>query len=315
VDDLSLGLALLAFVGALALSAALVWMSISIAHRYDIVDHPDGARKVQAYAIPKLGGVAIAIAFSAMALLVLSRGDQPLVLAEALWILLPSIAAAAVGYIDDKRGLSPVVRLLLQGLVGLAIALALRNTVMITDNSWINAAIVVLWVMALINGVNLLDNSDGLAGATVLASALIASAVAAVGGQILISLLGLALAGTAAGFLVHNWNPARVYMGDSGAYFLGTLLAALTLQLNVAYANPPLTLLIPILVAALPLLDTTFVITSRLRRGIHPFTAGRDHLSHRLQGAGLSVRGSVFTLQAIMLVSGIGAFTIALSYR
>ncbi|MDP2014954.1 MAG: MraY family glycosyltransferase [Actinomycetota bacterium] len=305
----------MAFFGALALSAALVWLSIAIAHRYDIVDHPDGGRKVQAYAIPKLGGVAIAIAFSASALLVLSRGDEPVVLEEALGILLPAIAAAAIGYVDDKRGLSPAIRLLLQGLVGLSIAFALRNTVMITDNQWINGVIVILWVMALINGVNLLDNSDGLAGATVLVSALIASAVAAACGQILIALLGFALAGTAAGFLVYNWNPARVYMGDSGAYFLGTLLAALTLQLKVAYADVPVTLLIPILVAALPLLDTTFVIVSRMRRGIHPFTAGRDHLSHRLQGAGMSVRSSVFTLEAIMLAAGIGAFALTLVYR
>lgn len=315
MDDLAPAFALLAFFGALALSAALVWVSIAIAHRYDIVDHPDGGRKVQAFAIPQLGGVAIAIAFSASALLVLSRGDQPLVLEEALGILLPSIAAAAIGYVDDKRGLSPAIRLLLQGLVGLSIALALRNTVMITDNVWINGVIVILWVMALINGVNLLDNSDGLAGATVLVSALIASAVAAACGQVLIALLGFALAGTAAGFLVYNWNPARVYMGDSGAYFLGTLLAALALQLKVAYAHVPMTLLIPILVAALPLLDTTFVIVSRRRRGIHPFTAGRDHLSHRLQSAGMSVRSSVFTLEAIMLAAGIGAFALTLVYR
>jgi len=315
VESLTIASAALVFFGALALSAILVWGSIAIAHRYEILDRPDGQRKLQAYAIPKLGGVAIAVAFSACSLLLLAPGDHPDVLTEALGILVPAIAAAAIGYADDKRGLTPGLRLLLQGCVGLAIAFALRDTVQITGSAALDAALVILWVMILINGVNLLDNSDGLAGATVLVSSLAASAVAAICGQILIAALGLALAGTAAGFLMHNWNPARVYMGDSGAYFLGTMLAALTLQMKVSYSNLPWTLLIPILVAALPLVDTSYVVISRLRRGIHPFTAGRDHLSHELQRAGMGVRGSVVALETLVVLSGVSAYAITLANR
>lgn len=307
--------AALVFLGALALSAILVRASITIAHRYEILDAPDGERKLQNYAIPKLGGVAIAVAFTGCSLILLAPSEHPIVIVEALGILLPAIAAAAVGYVDDKRGLVPGVRLALQAVVGLAIAISLNGTVNITGSQIIDSLIVVIWVMALINGVNLLDNSDGLAGATVLVSSLIAAAVAAVFGQVVIASLGLALAGTAAGFLVLNWNPARVYMGDSGAYFLGTMLAALTLQLKVAYVDLPWTLLIPILVAALPLVDTTYVIISRLRRGIHPFTAGRDHLSHELQRAGMGVRGSVLTLESFVLVTGAAAFALTLANR
>ncbi len=315
MSSLTIFSAIIVFLGALALSAVLVRVSITVAHRYEILDAPDGNRKLQVYAIPKLGGVAIAVAFTGCSLILLAPSEHPVVITEALGILLPAIAAAAVGYIDDKRGLIPSVRLALQGVIGLAIAFALRDTVNITGSDLLDAAIVVLWVMMLINGVNLLDNSDGLAGATVLVSSLAAAAVAAVCGQIVIAALGLALAGTAAGFLVLNWNPARVYMGDSGAYFLGTMLAALTLQLKIAYADLPWTLLIPILVASLPLVDTTYVIISRLRRGIHPFTAGRDHLSHQLQRAGMGVRGSVLALESFVLLTGALAFGLTLAVR
>ena len=315
MSSLTLVSAALVFLGALALSAILVRGSITIAHRYEIVDAPDGERKLQNYAMPKLGGVAIAVAFTGCSLIMLAPSEHPVVITEALGILLPAIVAAAVGYVDDKRGLVPSVRLALQAVVGLAIALSLQGTVHITGSTVIDAAIVIIWVMALINGVNLLDNSDGLAGATVLVSSLFAAAVAAVFGQVVIAALGLALAGTAAGFLVLNWNPARVYMGDSGAYFLGTMLAALTLQLKVAYVDLPWTLLIPILVAALPLVDTTYVVISRLRRGVHPFTAGRDHLSHQLQGAGMGVRGSVLTLESFVVLTGAAAFALTLAHR
>ena len=201
-------------------------------------------------------------------------------------------------------------RLALQACVGAAIALTLRDTVSISNFSLVNVIVTILWVMALINGVNLLDNSDGLAGATVLICALTSAAVGFISGQILISALGIALSGTAAGFLVHNWNPARVYMGDSGAYFFGTMLAVLTLQLKVTNEHPPWTLAIPILLVSLPLVDTAYVAVSRLRRGLHPFTAGRDHLSHRIQQTGISVSRSVFILMALPCITGSAAIAL-----
>ena len=314
MSSLNLWLALLVFLGALAVSSLLVWFSIAFAHRYDVLDRPDGARKFQAYAIPKLGGVAIAVTFSVASLLVLSRSEYPVVIKNAVGLLVPAIAAATIGYADDKRGLSPNLRLALQACVGAAIAFTLRDTIGLTDIPLVNAAVTILWVMALINGVNLLDNSDGLAGATVMICALASSAVAFISGQILISALGLALAGTAAGFLVHNWNPARVYMGDSGAYFFGTMLAVLTLQLKVTYEHPPWTLAIPLLLVSLPLVDTGFVAVSRLLRGLHPFTAGRDHLSHRIQQTGVSVSGSVVILEALPVITGAAAIAITYAY-
>ncbi|MFA7324164.1 MAG: MraY family glycosyltransferase [Candidatus Nanopelagicales bacterium] len=298
------------FLGAFILSGFLVWLSIAIAYRYEVFDRPDGLRKLQTRPIPKLGGVAVSIAFSATALAVVFRGENSFVRNEALGILLPAVAAAVVGYVDDKRGLSAALRLALQAAIGLAVAWSLSNSVHITGSTIVDCTLMVLWIMTLINGVNLLDNSDGLAGATVLISSLAASVVAGISGQYLIAALGCALAGTAAGFLLLNWNPARVYLGDAGAYFLGTMLAALTLQLKVTYANEPWTLAVPLLLASLPLIDTGFVVVSRTRNGIHPFTAGRDHLSHRLQRSGLSVGSSVLSLAVILLVTGLAAIAI-----
>ena len=155
----------------------------------------------------------------------------------------------------------------------------------------------------MVNGINLLDNSDGLAGATVLVSALGASIIAIVFGQLFNSLLGLALVGVCVGYLWHNWHPATVYMGDSGAYFLGFLLATLVIRLRPDSMQPMWGALIALLLVALPIVDTTYVVVKRLRAGIHPFTAGRDHLSHVLQDRGRSVPGSVLLLQGVLVCS------------
>jgi len=138
-----------------------------------------------------------------------------------------------------------------------------------------------------------------------------AAVIAAMFGQNLVWVLALALGGAALGFLVHNWFPARVYMGDAGAYFLGFLLAVLTVRLRPDQASSIEGIAIAVLLVLLPIVDTTYVVIQRLRRGVHPFTAGRDHLSHVLQGVGLSVPQSVLALQALLLISVGGAVTLA----
>jgi UDP-GlcNAc:undecaprenyl-phosphate GlcNAc-1-phosphate transferase len=165
--------------------------------------------------------------------------------------------------------------------------------------------------LVLVNGINLLDNSDGLAATTVFVAAAGATVIAAHNGQILVSLLGVALAGASLGFLFHNWFPARVYMGDAGAYFLGFMLAVLTVRLRPEGSSALEGVVIALLLAALPIVDTTFVVISRLKRGIHPFTAGRDHLSHRLQARGRSVPASVLILQSVLVLTTLGAIAIS----
>jgi len=302
---------LLVGLAAAILSGGVVWASIRLSHRYAVYDHPDDDRKTQVVPIPRLGGLAVVIAFVVSVLLALSLLGRWNQVALAASVLVPALGMAFVGFLDDKRSLAPYPRLAMQaGLAGLAFLMGSR--IQVFGNVWIDGLLFVLWALILINGINLLDNSDGLAATTVMVSSVGATIVAAMSGQILISLMGAALAGVSLGFLFHNWFPARVYMGDAGAYFLGFMLAVLTVRLRPEGSSPVEGVLIAILLALLPILDTTFVVVSRLRRGVHPFTAGRDHLSHRLQARGLSVPASVLVLQVVLVASTASAVVIAL---
>ena len=289
-------------VGAAVLSGLAVAVSIQIANRVGLHDHPDGGRKVQQRPVPKLGGVAIALSFSVAAvgaLLVAGRTDT---VGLAAAVLVPALVAAVIGYVDDARTIQPVLRLVLQAGIGV-LAWVLGTRVEVFGIAWLDLILTVLWLMVLINGINLLDNSDGLAATTVLVSALGASVIAIMFGQELISLLGLALVGVCIGYLWHNWYPARVYMGDAGAYFLGAMLASLIIGVRPSTVSPWVGVVLALLLTALPILDTSYVVIKRLRAGIHPFTAGRDHLAHVLQDEGRSVAGSVLTLQAGLFVT------------
>ena len=302
---------LLVGVAAAVLSGGVVWASIRLAHRYAVYDHPDQDRKTQVVPIPRLGGLAVVIAFVVSVLAALSLLGRWNQVALAASVLIPALGMALVGFLDDKKSLAPYPRLAMQaGLAALAIVLGTR--IQVFGNVWIDGLLFILWALILINGINLLDNSDGLAATTVMVGAVGATIIAALSGQILISLMGAALAGVSLGFLFHNWFPARVYMGDAGAYFLGFMLAVLTVRLRPEGSLPLEGVIIAILLALLPILDTTFVVISRLRRGIHPFTAGRDHLSHRLQARGRSVPVSVLILQGVLVVSTASAVVIAL---
>jgi UDP-GlcNAc:undecaprenyl-phosphate GlcNAc-1-phosphate transferase len=297
-------------VGAAVLSGLTVYASIQVAHRLGIHDHPDGGRKIQDRPIPKLGGLAVALAFSLSAVAVLLLAGRPDAAGLAVGVLLPALLAAAVGYADDLRHLRPRVRLALQAALGL-LAWILGTRIELTGVLAVDLVLTLVWFMVVVNGINLLDNSDGLAGSTVLLSSLGASLIAVMFGQELVSLLGFALVGVCIGYLWHNWHPARVYMGDSGAYFLGFLLASLVIRLRPESVPQATGAIIAILLVALPLLDTGYVVVKRLRAGIHPFTAGRDHLAHVLQGQGRSVPTSVIALQSVLAVTTLLAVGIA----
>ena len=300
--------------GSAILSTIVVDVSIRMSHRLAAYDHPDGERKTQDRPIPKLGGVAVALALTTSVIAVLLVTSRFQALGLALSVLFPALLAALIGFLDDRQALTPYIRLAMQAGVA-ALAWVLGTRLSITGIVALDALILVLWVLVLINGINLLDNSDGLAGATVLISSFGAAVIAVMYGQILVSILGFAIAGVTVGFLWHNWFPAKVYMGDAGAYFLGFLLAILTVRLKPTEAPVQVGVLIAILLVLVPLFDTTFVVINRLRQGIHPFTAGRDHLSHVLQARNLSVAWSVAALQLLGVAGVGGAVILAAAYR
>lgn len=301
-------------VGSTLLSGLVVAASIRLAHRFAAYDHPDGGRKIQAMPIPKLGGLAVSLAFTACTFGVLAVTQRPGDLPLAMTALLPALGGAVVGYVDDRRNLNPYLRLALQGALAL-FAWALGTRLAVTDNPLLDGVLVVIWIVVIVNGINLLDNSDGLAGTTVLVSALGASVIGLMFGQQLVSLLGFALVGVCIGYLWHNWYPATVYMGDSGAYFLGFLLAILVTRLRPETLPPLIAILVAVLLVLLPLIDVPYVVFKRLRAGVHPFTAGRDHLSHVLQGRGASVPVSVLLLQLILVAGVLAAIALVAVFQ
>ena len=302
--------ALVVLIGSFAISWVSVDLSIRAAKRVNAYDHPDGGRKVQERPIPRLGGLAIAGAF----ILIIAIGlmvTGSLGFALALGVLTPALVAAAIGFADDRWHLNPYLRLGSQAGVGL-LAWALGTRVAVTGLPAVDLAVTVVWVMVIINGINLLDNSEGLAASTILVMGIGSSVIAAMFGQALVSLFGVVLVGVSLGYLRHNWHPAKVYMGDSGAYFLGSLAAMLLIRLTPENAPGWGGVAIVVLLALLPLVDTAYVTVKRIARGVHPFTAGRDHLSHRLQDRGSTVPGSVLLLQIVSVGGAVAAIAFAM---
>lgn len=299
------------FATSLAVSAIFVNASRRIAFRVGALDHPDSERKVQGTPIPRLGGLAVAASLGVVwvtASLIFIGVDS---VGAILGIMVPAILIAYLGLIDDRHNLNPWIRLFAQALIA-SLAWIGGTRITITSNSLIDALIFILWVLVIVNALNLLDNSDGLAGATVLVASFASACIALIFGQIFVSALGFALAGVAAGFLWHNWFPAKVYLGDSGAYFLGFLLAILVVRLRPEGLPPAQAISIALLLCALPLADLCYVVIRRVSTGIHPFTAGRDHLSHTLQRRKLSVPNAVVVLMMFTLLTSSLAVLLAI---
>ena len=271
-----------------------------LAIRLNVVDNPDQGHKTHRTPIPYLGGVAIILGVLAVTLFSLtaySMSTANMVL--ALSLLLPAISLGLIGLVDDIRNLSPWPRFVAQSVAGLltAILLIITDTVgSPTGSVLVDAMITISWIVGITNSINFFDNLDGGASGTVAITSIALLILALQGEQYLIAALAAVLAGATSGFLLWNKPPARIYMGDAGALFLGLLIASLVVRLDTNPINSFATFSIPILLLAVPIMDTSVAILSRLRRGISPFQGGKDHLSHRLMRSGLSKRLSVISL-------------------
>jgi UDP-GlcNAc:undecaprenyl-phosphate GlcNAc-1-phosphate transferase len=261
--------------------------------------------------VPYLGGVAIALGISLITLGAVFVGadnfagennDQLKDL--ALTVLLPALVLGAMGLFDDLRSLSPWPRLITQTLVGTIVAFvivengtigtpfgnggALEQGLNTNNGSWINTAVTILWIVGICNSINFFDNLDGAASGAVAIAALGVFVIAFDRGQELVSALSIVTAGATIGFLMWNKSPAKIYMGDAGALFLGIIISVATIRLNPGITPTWQSLAIPVILLAVPLLDTCVAVFSRLARGLSPLTGGKDHLSHRLVRAGLT---------------------------
>ena len=298
-----LALATFVFVG------ALTPIMRKLAIRIGAVDAPNQARKVQIEPVPYLGGVAIVVGVLVATYTTVFIKDKDIGLAST--VLIPALIMGIMGLVDDLRGLPPWPRLITQTLVGVAVAALLIATDTIGTPSQIfivDAIITTLWIVGICNSINFFDNLDGGAAGTVVVISVFTFLIAFDRGQIMISALSIVTAGATAGFLIWNRPPAKIYMGDAGALFLGIIVAVLTIRLNPEIEPNWKSLSIPLFLLAVPLLDTTVAVTSRISRGISPFTGGRDHLSHRLMRKGLHRRAAAISLWALAGVYGLTAY-------
>lgn len=270
-----------------------------------ILDNPS-ARKIHSAPVPLMGGAAIYVAFIAALAL---WGERSYV-NEVVGIFVGATLVSIVGALDDSRGMGSYLKLLFQ--VAAAFILILSGVQVRLFHSFLDVLLTLLWVVGITNAFNLLDNMDGLSSGVATIAAAFFTLLAAMSDQYLVGTLAAALCGACIGFLVYNWNPARVFMGDTGSLFLGFLLAAVGIKLRFPANSAGITWMIPILVLALPVFDTTLVFFSRLRRGKNPLTtAGKDHVSHRLARRTGSQREAV--LLCYLITGGTGLASIFLT--
>ena len=279
-------------IAAFALTGLLTWPVRALAIRLGAMDAPNLARKSQAEPVPYLGGLAIALGITVVTFVAVFVGDQNENLTDlAFTVLVPALSLGLMGLVDDLRSLSPWPRLITQSLVGSVVAFIIVQGGTIGTpfgTSTLNTAVTIFWIVGICNSINFFDNLDGAASGAVAIAALGVFFIAFDRGQELVSALSIVTAGATIGFLMWNKSPAKIYMGDAGALFLGVIISVATIRVNPGIVPTWKSLLIPIMLLAVPLLDTCVAVFSRLARGLSPLTGGKDHLSHRMVRAGLS---------------------------
>ena len=286
-----------------------------VASRYGVVDSPSESHKTHKNPVPYLGGVGIAIGVVGVTFLASFVSDfsrETFLLAST--VLIPAIIMGIVGLIDDLRKLSPWPRFITQSLFGIAISVFLVATNTLGSpfgNKWIDIPITTLFIVGITNSINFFDNIDGGASGSLAIAAIFLFILSFQGGQILIASLSVVLAGATLGFLLWNKPPARIYMGDTGALFLGILIASLAIRFDPNPIDRIASFAIPLLLLAIPILDTSVAVTSRIKRRISPFQGGKDHLSHRLMRIGFNKRQSVLILWIGSIL--FASFTLAIS--
>jgi UDP-GlcNAc:undecaprenyl-phosphate/decaprenyl-phosphate GlcNAc-1-phosphate transferase len=323
-------LAVVVFAGASATAAAAVAPSRALAVRYRVIDDP-GPRKVHSAPTPRAGGIAVFVSFTLVVAIGYALAPRlpelpwvrsflptsSLVLHDAyrvanklLALIAGSTLAFLVGLADDvSQGRFPVWAKFGGQLLGAAILIAAGVTTSFLPFEWMNVAVTLVWLVGMTNAFNLLDNMDGLSAGV----AFVAAAVLLINAwsldEIFISLILVAFMGSLLGFLVFNVPPARIFLGDCGSLFIGYVMGSLTLlERYVTHASGLLfPILMPVLVLAVPLVDTGTVVFIRLRERRPIYVGDNRHLSHRLVGLGFSRRRAVTVLYLLTFSLGLGA--------
>jgi UDP-GlcNAc:undecaprenyl-phosphate/decaprenyl-phosphate GlcNAc-1-phosphate transferase len=285
-----------------------------IARKLKILDYP-GGRKLQANPVAYLGGLAIITPITLGSFLLLFT-SLSIDLKQQLYLglILPALVIAFIGLLDDIYQLPPWPRFLSQSAVGVITSFMLYLSgagVEVFDNQLLNSLTTMLWVVTIINALNFIDNMDGLATSISIVASLAMFTLAYLNNQYLVAALSLAIFASCLGFLFWNKRPASIYLGDAGALYLGFLLAAISIRIDLDNDSAPIRALVLILILAIPVIDTTQVVVSRITKGKSPFQGGRDHISHLLLKRGLSQRLVLFILTTFSVFFAVVAIILA----
>ncbi|MBN1825591.1 MAG: undecaprenyl/decaprenyl-phosphate alpha-N-acetylglucosaminyl 1-phosphate transferase [Candidatus Eisenbacteria bacterium] len=294
-----------------ALSAVVLLTPLvrTVAVRAGFLDLPN-RRKIHRNPTPLLGGLAVLLGFLVAFFLGIRLLDvsftRPLFgfLIGALWVFL-------VGLADDKWGVGPLPKLFGQ-VIGCCFFFFSGNTNGLITSAPLDLVFSFLWVVGMMNALNFLDNMDGIAGGITVLASLGFFVIALAKGATLTALIAAATAGSALAFLLFNFHPASIFLGDAGSLLLGYLLASLGIM-STWHQTSHLFLLVPILILGYPIFDVTFVVFTRISRGSHIYKPGKDHSSHRIRTILANARGTAIAVYAICLVLALAGVFLSLT--
>jgi UDP-GlcNAc:undecaprenyl-phosphate GlcNAc-1-phosphate transferase len=300
---------LIIFLVALAITAFSTPWVRRMAIYFSFVDEP-ARRKLHSTPMPLMGGTAIV--GGAVVAFLFTYGTLPNTVTA---VLLTGIIIALLGLFDDRFDLPAWVKFGTE-LIVVTVLIYFNIHVQLPLPDWINYIITFIWIVGITNAVNFLDNMDGLSAGLSAVSAAFILLLSTESGQFLVAPLAAAVLGSCLGFLRYNFKPAKIFMGDVGALFLGFVLAIMALQLDFPSNINTVTWMVPVFVMGVPIFDMTLVVFSRGRRGLNPMTTpGKDHTSHRLVDLGFSQREAVLILYIVAGILGMIGLFIAKATR
>lgn len=326
----------IAFLGTFALSffstvvATVIVKKIAI--KFSFLDMPSG-RKQHSQPIPLGGGVAVMIGVALPVLLGVlvawfyrdfglftflpqtitgQFGGIFYKLPVLLLIFFGGVVILVLGLVDDKKGLSPYFKLLIEIIVSLALVLGgVRVSFFVGDSTLGNLVSVILtmfWIIGITNAFNLLDHMDGVSGGIAFVVSLSLFVIAFQTGELFIASLVSAISGACLAFLCFNFPPAKIFLGDAGSLFIGYMLGALTVVFTFYKGGyPHYSIFVPIIIMAVPIFDVVTVVIVRFIQGRNIFKGDRNHLAHRLLNLGMSAKETVLTIYALTLCTGLAA--------
>lgn len=313
----------IAFISALLVSYLVTPLVIKLANKVGAIDVPNDERRVHKVPIPRLGGIAIFLGFIAAFIITFAgfKAKAPHgLLIEMAGVLIGTVIIVLTGYFDDIKPLSAKRKFLIQVLAAIIVIGSGVTIERLTNplhflfremSSTIELGIwsyplTLIWIVGVTNAINLIDGLDGLAAGVSTISSITLFVVALFNIQTPIAILAIALAGATIGFLPHNFNPAKIFMGDSGSLFLGYMLSVISIM-GVLKSAAALSILVPVFAMGIPIFDTFFAMLRRILSGRSIAEADKGHLHHRLLDAGLTQKQAVLTLYCVSAVLGFSA--------